>query len=397
MFHCKLLSESAEIEPDDVNVSFTILPTLGGEGKAVVGYSALGSESEPLRDYSWTVQTRYFIGEECKQTLAITDVSVALHSCDVPSTTDDLKLVPLPQTESSEASILEALDKSGVPNPTHRDFALELKQLKAPSRLQFSISFLAQLTGSIDASGAMQKLKVRNTWPCTASVNYSVACLHFRGVKSIQLLSDPPIRRKEKKAELMLSYQRDQGSGRADVEFEVAWAGQEHATAVVSEHVLEKFRDTLGGNQVLGVHLPPLFQCEAPHSVPFPQEFVFLVDCSGSMSGSNMHEVVRALHIALRGLPLGSYFNVIAFGSKHRPVFLKSAEYTQDSLDKATTFVSQLDAKLGGTELLTPLKWVGKQGQQPGLMRQIFIVTDGQAPYASAVLGLVQGWSKQTV
>ena len=94
---------------------------------------------------------------------------------------------------------------------------------------------------------------------------------------------------------------------------------------------------------------------------------------------------------------MGSYFNVIAFGSKHRPIFVKSREYTQESLDKATTFVSQLDAKLGGTELLTPLKWVGKQGQQPGLVRHVFIITDGQAPYPSAVLGLVQGWSKHTV
>lgn len=397
MFYCKLLSDSSEIEPDDVNVSFKVLPTMGGEGKAVVGYS-LGSESRPLRDCTWTVPTHYLIGDECRQTLAITDVSVRFQNHNGSSTTDKMELGSLPHSESSEGSILEALGKSEVPYPTHRDFTLELRQLKCPTTVQFSVSFLAQLTGSIDPTCALQKLTVRNTWPCVATVNYSLACLHFQCIKSVLSSSDPPVRQDKKTDRmLLLSYQREGGSGRADVEFEVLWAEQGHAAAVISECVSEKFRDTLGGSQILGVRLPPLFQCEAPHAVPFPQEFVFLVDCSGSMSGSNMHEVVRAMHIALRGLPQGSYFNVIAFGSKYRPVFLKSLEYTQESLDRATTFVSQLDAKLGGTELLTPLKWAGRQGRPPGLMRHIFIITDGQAPYPSAVLGLVQGWSKQTV
>ena len=397
MFNCKLLSESFEIEPNNVDVSFTVLPTLGGEGKAVVAYS-LGRESKPLRKCTWTVPTHYVIGDECIQTLAITDISVTFHGHDGLSTTDKLALSSLPQSELSERSVLDALGRSSVTYPTHRDFTLELKQLKYPATVQFSVAFIAQLSGSVDPTGALRKLTVHSIWPCVTGVNYSLSCVHFGAIKSVQSSSDPPVRQeKGKDRTLQLSYQREAGSGRAGVEIEVLWEGQDCATAVLSECPSEKFMETLGGSQILGVHLPPLFQCEAPLSVPFPQEFIFLVDCSGSMSGGNMHEVVRAMHIALRGLPLGSYFNVIAFGSKYRPVFLKSLQYTQESLDRATAFVGQLDAKLGGTELLTPLKWVGKQGRQPGLMRHIFIVTDGQAPYPSAVLGLVQGRSKQTM
>ena len=396
MFYCKLLSESSEIEPDSVNVSFTILPTLGGEGKAVIEYS-LGSELKPTQDYTWTVPTHYLIGEECRQALEITDVCITFRSRDGLSTTNRLELGSLPRSESSEGSILEALGKSGAPYPTHRDFTLELNQLKCPATLQFSVAFIAQLRGSVDPTGALRKLTVHNTWPRAAAVDYSVACVRFEGIKSVRSSSNPPVRQEKRKDRALLLYQRSGECEGGDVEFEVLWAGQDCATAVFSEHLSNTFRDALGGSQILGVHLPPLFQCEAPPMVPFPQEFVFLVDCSGSMSGSNMHEVVRAMHIALRGLPLGSYFNVIAFGSKHRPVFIESLEYTQESLDRATAFVSQLDAKLGGTELLTPLKWIGKQNRPPGLKRHVFIITDGQAPYPSSILGLVQGWSKQTV
>jgi uncharacterized protein with von Willebrand factor type A (vWA) domain len=40
------------------------------------------------------------------------------------------------------------------------------------------------------------------------------------------------------------------------------------------------------------------------------QEVVFLLDCSGSMSGDSINEAKSALEISLRALPEGAHFNL---------------------------------------------------------------------------------------
>ena len=51
-------------------------------------------------------------------------------------------------------------------------------------------------------------------------------------------------------------------------------------------------------------------------------EFVFIVDRSGSMSGSKMKHTVDALQLCLRSLPEGSYFNIVSFGSRFKCLFM---------------------------------------------------------------------------
>lgn len=47
---------------------------------------------------------------------------------------------------------------------------------------------------------------------------------------------------------------------------------------------------------------------------PEPTEIVFLVDCSGSMSGNRIQAANRALQVFLRALPMNCHFNIIRFG-----------------------------------------------------------------------------------
>lgn len=50
--------------------------------------------------------------------------------------------------------------------------------------------------------------------------------------------------------------------------------------------------------------------------MPFhPSEFVFLMDCSGSISGKNIQAAADMLIMCIKSLPEGSFFNVITFGS----------------------------------------------------------------------------------
>ncbi|KAI6655187.1 Von Willebrand factor A domain-containing protein 5A-like [Oopsacas minuta] len=107
-------------------------------------------------------------------------------------------------------------------------------------------------------------------------------------------------------------------------------------------------------------------------------EFVFVIDQSGSMSGTPIIEARETLDMLLRSLSPGCYFNIIGFGTSYVSLFPGgSVEYTQVNLDKAVKHVSTLTANLGGTEILQPLQYVFSKKSIPGLTRQLFLLTDG--------------------
>lgn len=121
-----------------------------------------------------------------------------------------------------------------------------------------------------------------------------------------------------------------------------------------------------------------------------PSEFVFVVDCSGSMSGSNIQIAADTLITCLKSLPSGCHFNVVAFGSTFRQLFHCSEAYTQTTMESAVQFANQLQASLGGTELLGPLHWIFKNQRISGLPTQIFIITDGGVTNTTSVLRCVR-------
>ena len=66
-------------------------------------------------------------------------------------------------------------------------------------------------------------------------------------------------------------------------------------------------------------------------------EAIFLVDCSGSMSGSSMNLAKEALLVFIHSLPVSSYFNVITFGSSYKSLFPESRIYDDHSFQDAKT------------------------------------------------------------
>ncbi|XP_029812836.1 von Willebrand factor A domain-containing protein 5A isoform X2 [Suricata suricatta] len=116
-------------------------------------------------------------------------------------------------------------------------------------------------------------------------------------------------------------------------------------------------------------------------------EFVFLMDCSGSMhcpiskqdkSQLRIEAAKETLILLLKSLPINCYFNIYRFGSSFEAFFPNSVKYSQDTMEEALKRVKLMRADLGGTEILTPLQIIYREPSIPGHPLQLFVFTDGE-------------------
>ncbi|GAA6004951.1 hypothetical protein JCM10207_008461 [Rhodosporidiobolus poonsookiae] len=122
------------------------------------------------------------------------------------------------------------------------------------------------------------------------------------------------------------------------------------------------------------------------------QEFVFLVDRSGSMHGDRIAMAKKALIVLLRSLPhAGTTFNIVSFGSGHDSLWSEgSRAYNQSTLDEATRHVDSMDANYGGTELRKALEDGAFALRKQDKATSIFVLTDGDAWDLDGVLNSVK-------
>ena len=123
------------------------------------------------------------------------------------------------------------------------------------------------------------------------------------------------------------------------------------------------------------------------------QEFIFVVDRSGSMSGSKMVQARKALLLFLRSSPVMCTFNVISFGSRFEALFPTPQPYNDETLQQATELATGMEANLGGTEILRPLERILSHTTDRD--RQIFVLTDGQVSNDLQVFDLIRKHCQQ--
>ena len=123
------------------------------------------------------------------------------------------------------------------------------------------------------------------------------------------------------------------------------------------------------------------------------KEVIFVLDCSGSMSGNSITEAKKALEIFLKGLEEGMQFNIYRFGSSFEKLLDESAPYTEETLDMMLKRLGNIDADLGGTEVLAPLKDIYDSKVPAGYTREVILITDGQVGNEAEVTGLISAGS----
>ncbi|CAK76747.1 unnamed protein product (macronuclear) [Paramecium tetraurelia] len=120
--------------------------------------------------------------------------------------------------------------------------------------------------------------------------------------------------------------------------------------------------------------------------------YLFIIDRSGSMSGSRIKKAKEALILFLKSLPQDSEYNIISFGTNFTKLWNVSQNYSQNTLETAIKHVEEMDADMGGTCIIAPLKQMiyhKNYGASKNTTLNVFLLTDGQDT-ADPIIDLVQ-------
>ncbi|KAJ7041150.1 von Willebrand factor type A domain-containing protein [Mycena alexandri] len=121
------------------------------------------------------------------------------------------------------------------------------------------------------------------------------------------------------------------------------------------------------------------------------QEFIFIVDRSGSMEGPRLAAARKALIVLLRSLPRkDTLFQIISFGFDASPLWKNgSRAYNQETLEEATRHVDTMGANFGGTDIKKALDvcFAARKLDRP---TRLFLLTDGEAWNLDEVLQTVK-------
>ena len=127
------------------------------------------------------------------------------------------------------------------------------------------------------------------------------------------------------------------------------------------------------------------------------KEMVFVVDRSGSMSGSKVENAKSTLQLFLRSIPEGTLFNIVSFGSRFSKLFEDGSRALDDAtLRAATEHVAAMSANMGGTNLSAPLRSVFAEAARENVPRLLFVLTDGQVHDADACMRCIREQAQTT-
>jgi Ca-activated chloride channel homolog len=159
----------------------------------------------------------------------------------------------------------------------------------------------------------------------------------------------------------------------ADRDFELTWT-----PAASDAPSVGLFREHVGNaDYVLALVTPPAV-ADAQQESP-PREIVFVIDNSGSMSGTSITQAKASLLLALGRLKPADRFNVIRFDHTMEALFSDTVVADAENIARANRFVSAIQAR-GGTEMVPPMKaaLTDRRGETSQYLRQVVFLTDGE-------------------
>ena len=120
-----------------------------------------------------------------------------------------------------------------------------------------------------------------------------------------------------------------------------------------------------------------------------PVEMLYMIDISGSMSGTSIEQARGALLQALDRLRPEDRFGVLAFNSTYQEFSPEPLQATPDNVAAARRYVQHLEAN-GGTEMLPALIHLMTKPETPGHVRTIILLTDGDLGNEEAIFAAMR-------
>jgi len=119
-------------------------------------------------------------------------------------------------------------------------------------------------------------------------------------------------------------------------------------------------------------------------------EFIFVLDRSGSMSGSRIEMAKEALILFLKSLPPQCYFNIISFGDDFKSMHDKSLPADDNSIKDAIRRIEGFKADMGCTEIDDALEFCYKLQGFDHSPKMVFMLTDGDVGNPDSVIKLAR-------
>ena len=272
-------------------------------------------------------------------------------------------------------------------------FTVSVGNLKPDEEAEIEISYVATLK--------VQDKKVRLTIPTTISpryipsgsdpvkadrisppvwseVPYGLSIeVRIRQVSDLEFLASPSHKTKFRKedGDLIVSLQQSETTLDRDFILEFESERFVQPKAIVSRHT--------NGKRAVMVNWIPDIPSDSPKE---KEGIIFILDCSGSMSGSSIDEAKEALKQCVWNMESGVPFNILLFGSDYHALFEGIVPCTDENRKWALSRMEKIDADMGGTELMAPLN-AAYTMMKEGFFN-IFLLTDGEVGNVEEIVEL---------
>lgn len=140
------------------------------------------------------------------------------------------------------------------------------------------------------------------------------------------------------------------------------------------------------GHALLTV-IPPVGAAEAPQRMP--RDVVFLIDKSGSMSGSSIEQARAGLLRCLDMLKPEDEFTIVQYSSDYEALSDVLLPATHEALSRARSYVGAIRSD-GGTELQPALGYVLNRPVRASVLSLVVLLTDGDVGNEASLMELLK-------
>lgn len=139
------------------------------------------------------------------------------------------------------------------------------------------------------------------------------------------------------------------------------------------------------GGYLAAMLMPPVSFDDLKRS---PIELVFVLDCSGSMSGRPMEQAKSAAHAALDRLLPGDSFQIIRFSESATQLGGRPLEATPENIARGKRYLDSLNSH-GGTHMVEGIKAALDFEHDPERLRYVAFLTDGYIGNEAEILSAI--------